>query len=465
MSWEAKGRLANNIIIEIISMELREATFITPIGLVALVILSILIISVPKRYVLVPLFAITSYMTMGQNINVAGLSFSMLRCIILFGWIRLFLRREIFNGKFNSIDKILIVWLFSNIIMYTIQNKTMDAFINRMGFSYNAIGLYFLYRSTVSDFSDIERAFRILAYIVVPLAAAMIVEWFTMKNVFSFLGGVPLEVWKRGSLPRCQGPFRHAILAGTYGATMAPFFTVLWFSPANMKILSIIGILAATAITVTSYSSGPAIAFIAGGIALAMWPLRNKMRPVLWGLLFLIMIIHVTMKAPIWYLMARFAGVIGGTGWHRAYIVDQAISHIDEWWLVGTSYTAHWMPYALPSNPDMADMTNQYLVEGVRGGVLTMFLFIGIIFISFKAIGKGVRIYQFGSYNHKMIWAVGAALFTHVITFMSVSYFDQIIAAWYLLLAMISAILDKVLLANDEMKKEGIRPIFRGAPA
>ena len=37
------------------------------------------------------------------------------------------------------------------------------------------------------------------------------------------------------------------------------------------------------------------------------------------------------------------------------------------------------------------------------------------------------------------MWALGSALFAHVVSFFGISYFDQTIVAWYALLAMISA--------------------------
>jgi hypothetical protein len=425
-------------------MELQEIPYITPIGLVFLIILSAFILMLPRKYVLIPLFAMTCYMTLGQSFDIAGLKFTLLRCLIFIGWVRIIARGEIFRGKLNVVDKMIIVWLIANITMFTIQNKNSAAFINRMGFAYNALGLYFFFRSTIVDFEDIQRTFRILALIALPLATAMIFERITMKNIFSAFGGVPSSIWTRGGTPRCQGPFRHPVLAGTYGATMIPYFAALWFSPERSKGIAIIGFIAATVITITSFSGGPAMSYLFAGITLAIWPLRNKMRSIRWGVFILILTLHIFMQAPVWYLMSKFGHLIGGTGWHRAYLVDQSLRYIKEWWLVGTNYTAHWMPYRLPSNPNMADITNQYLVEGVHGGLITMFLFIGIIVVCFKVIGKGMANTDDASHLKKVIWALGAALFVHAVTFMSVSYFDQIIVAWYLLLAMISVVLDTI---------------------
>lgn len=240
---------------------------------------------------------------------------------------------------------------------------------------------------------------------------------------------------------------------------MIPYFAALWFAPENSKMKAVAGFIAATVITVTSFSSGPAMAYLFAGIALAMWPLRKNMRQIRRGIVLALLSLHVVMQAPVWYLMAKAANLIGGTGWHRAYLVDQAIKYFNEWWLVGTNYTAHWMPYRLPSNPNMSDITNQYLVEGVHGGFLTMFLFIWILVIGFRTIGQGLQIADDESHKQKIIWALGAALFAHAVTFMSVSYFDQIIVAWYLLLAMISAVLDSILETRTQEQGSGIQEL------
>jgi len=47
-------------------------------------------------------------------------------------------------------------------------------------------------------------------------------------------------------------------------------------------------------------------------------------------------------ESPIWFLIGRLSAIIGGTGWARSELIDQAIKHFSEWWLLGTTYTAHW---------------------------------------------------------------------------------------------------------------------------
>jgi hypothetical protein len=149
------------------------------------------------------------------------------------------------------------------------------------------------------------------------------------------------------------------------------------------------------------------------------------------------------MKAPVWFLMARMGDIVGGGGWHRAAIIDQAIAHVGDWWLLGTSNTGDWMATTLAFSPNSADITNQFVSEGLMGGLLTMILFIFVIVRCFRMIGLSLKSMEESPFAEQIIvWSLGASLLAHVMAFMSVSYFDQIIVFWYLLLAMISAIGD-----------------------
>jgi hypothetical protein len=101
------------------------------------------------------------------------------------------------------------------------------------------------------------------------------------------------------------------------------------------------------------------------------------------------------------------------------------------------------MSYGIAINPDMADITNQFISEGISGGLLSMCLFIWLIVKCFKATGLAARNdAQFSHPERFMIWSVGCALLGHVASFLSVTYFDQIIIFWYLILAMIAALVE-----------------------
>jgi len=418
-----------------------EYSSITNIGLLFIFLMAGSVIFLPRRFALIPVIATCCYMTLGQQIVIATLNFSALRLILLSGWIRLFIRHEFFPLKLNQIDKLIIAWIVSSIVIYTLLWQTTGAFINRLGFAYDAIGTYFLFRFLIRDYIEIDYAIKVIAFVIFPLALEMLVEYTTGRNAFAIFGGVPEITVMRGGRMRCQGPFIHPILAGTLGATLIPLYLGTWIRKEKMRLISSLGLISSSIIMVTSSSSGPLTSAVYGIIAMLVWPFRNHLRAIRWGIVFFLVLLAIFMKAPIWYLMARLGSIIGGGGWHRSYLIDQAIHYFDEWWLLGTKVTAHWMPYALENYPTRADITNQYISEGVNGGLLTMILFILIIVFCFRGIGKTLKNTEEDSFDIRItIWSLGSVLFAHTMSLLSVSYFDQIRVFWYLLLAMIAVV-------------------------
>jgi hypothetical protein len=100
------------------------------------------------------------------------------------------------------------------------------------------------------------------------------------------------------------------------------------------------------------------------------------------------------MNAPVWYLSAKLSEAMGGSGWHRAYLIDQWVAHFGEWWLFGTTYTAHWGPAGetIPGDPNMMDITNHFVMEAVKGGLLKLLLFVAMLVGCFKVIGRRLHL-------------------------------------------------------------------------
>jgi len=407
------------------------------LGLAFVILMGFNIIVLPRRFATIPVIMTCCYITLGSGFIIAGLHFSALRLIILSGWLRVIFRRE-FSIKLNIVDKLLILWTIFNVVSNTILWQTSEAFINRLGFIYDVIGIYFLFRFLILDIAEIELVIKGLAIILIPLTILMLNEYMTGRNLFSIFGGVNEYTAIRDGKFRCQGPFDHPILAGTFGATIMPLFVSLWFKQ-GIKISGIIGFVTATIITGLSVSSGPFIAYIFGILGIMMWPLRQQMRLVRYVAIFILIMLHAVMKAPAWHIMARIADLTGGHGWYRAAVIDSAIEHFSEWWMVGTKNTANWGLTVLPNNPTKSDMTNQYLNIGIDGGLITMLLFILIIIIAFRDLGRSLKATENEPFPLKfLLWSMGAALFAHAVNFLSVSYYDQSIVFWYLLLAMIA---------------------------
>jgi hypothetical protein len=361
--------------------------------------------------------------------------------MIFIGCLRVIIRKEFTSISFNSIDKIMIAYAAAVAVVYYFLRKDTGALITSLAFIYNALGLYLIFRSIVHKESDYHLIFKMLAWVMVPLAISMIVEKTTQRNLFSIFGGIPEYTMIRDGKLRCQGAFHHPILAGTFGATSIPFFIALWVRGSEQKLTATLGIVSATIIAVASASSGPVMVYTAVILGLLMWKLRDSMRTVRWVLLFMIIALHLVMKGSVWSLIGKAGEVIGGGGWHRVMLIDAAVAHFNEWWLLGTDYTRHWMPTGVTWSEKHTDITNYFIAIGIHGGLLSLILFVVLLVYCFKTIGTRLKEIDPVEFPKKFaVWCLGVSLFSHITAFTSVSYFDQIIVFWYLLLAMIAAL-------------------------
>jgi hypothetical protein len=258
----------------------------------------------------------------------------------------------------------------------------------------------------------------------------MLYEKLYDTNPYGLIAGHPIIPEIRNGSIRAQGPFHHSILAGCFGATLLPFFFWLWKS-GKSKLLGIAGMIASTAVTIASASSTPVSAYMAGIIGICFWPLRESMRKIRWGILIALLALNFMMHAPVWYLLEHIDLAGGSAGGHRAELIDNFVRHFGDWWLIGTSDNANW-------GFEMWDISNQYIAQGEGGGLIPFVCFIALIVLGFKKVGTARKSFAGNSENEWYLWILGVALFSNVVAFFGISYFDQTQVSWYALLAMIS---------------------------
>lgn len=92
------------------------------------------------------------------------------------------------------------------------------------------------------------------------------------------------------------------------------------------------------------------------------------------------------------------------------------------------------------ADTDMMDITNHYVMEAVKGGVVKLGLFLAIVIRCFGSVGRRLHAEEAESPAQFLVWAVGVSLFVHCLSFLSITYWDQSIVVWYWLLAVISGI-------------------------
>jgi hypothetical protein len=184
---------------------------------------------------------------------------------------------------------------------------------------------------------------------------------------------------------------------------------------------------------VTSASSTPLMAFLGAILAYCFWPLRRQMRWVRRGLVAVLVGLHLVMKAPVWNLIARVDVVGGNSADHRYQLVNQTILHFRDWWLYGTVHNEDW-------GWDMWDTANAFVGAATSSGLLGFILFVALFSRSFRAIGKARAACDGDKKREFEFWAIGSLLFTQLMVFVGVSYFDQTNLAWYVLLCIVMAL-------------------------
>lgn len=396
-------------------------------------------------------------MTLEQGIVIGPFHFTLIRILIACAVVRVIARGELSSLRLNSLDWLIIVSAVWALISSFFHQDPSSELVNHLGLVYNTCGIYFLLRIFCQSLNDVVHICILTSILLIPVALEMIVEKVTIINLFSALSDVSRIPDIRGGRIRANGPFAHPILAGTVGAVCLPLIIGLW---QNHRKTAAIGILACLTMILTCASSGPILSAMAAIGALLLWPLRHRMRLVRWLAVMGYIALDLVMKAPAYYLIARVDVAGGSTGWHRAALIESAIQHISEWWLAGTDYTRHWMPTGVSWSPDHADITNHYLQMGVIGGLPLTLLFIAVLTIGFSFVGRRLRqSADLSPESRFFLWTLGASLFAHAATCISVSYFDQSFVFLYLNLAAIGSIR---LVKPKALAQKKKRPLIRG---
>ncbi|MCC6233623.1 MAG: hypothetical protein IT580_13320 [Verrucomicrobiales bacterium] len=410
----------------------------TPIGIIFLLVNAIALLAVPRRWAPLPLLVGVCYMTAGQQFAIGSLTFTIARALVVVGIFRALIRSEGPVGGFSKLDGILVVWGLWGMFASVFHESFSETVVGNGRLVLNTLGTYFLIRCFIRTPEDLLHNLKLTGILLAPLALEMVQEQLTGRNLFSVFGGVPEFSTIRGDRLRANGPFAHGILAGTVGAVSLPLMLPLL---REHRRIALIGISACVVMVLASVSSGPIMSLLFSLFALVLWRFRGLMKLMKWGAVAMYIALDLVMKAPAYYIIARIDLTGSSTGWHRAELIKQAIAHLPEWWKGGTDYTRHWMPTGVTWSPDHCDITNHYIGYGMIGGFLFMALFIIAIFVAFNYVGAVVRDWEELSPEiAQLAWCLGASLFAHTASMVSVYYFDQSIAFVYICLGFIGSL-------------------------
>jgi hypothetical protein len=402
----------------------------------AVVLISILLMWVlPRKYAVVPFLLAVFLTPFGQQIYIAGLHIFASRMLIMGGLVRLvvakkFSKTDVIAGGLTSIDKVFILWVLFRAAATVLEFLDKASIINQSAFLIDSLGGYFLLRFLIRDQEDISLVIKTFAFVVVVLASTMVNEKVHNLNVFGYIGGRLNPFYRDGAI-RSQGTFSGPIEAGAFGATVLCLFVWLLWSGTS-RFIGMLAVIGSVVMVGTSASSTPMLAFGGAILAILFWPLRRNMRAIRWGLVILLVSLHLTMKAPVWMLINHVDIIAGSSGYHRAMIIDACVRHFSDWWLIGVKSSKDW-------GWDMWDQANQFVADAENGGLATLVCLIVTVSRCFGRLGTARRLSAGKRSKELLFWLLGGTLFSYVVAFFGLSFTDQLGFSWYALLAMICA--------------------------
>ena len=372
------------------------------------------------------------FVPMNQRMLLFNLDFTILRILVFVGFLRLTLRNETRAIPWNKFDKLFLSWIVIGSFVYFAQQRNSAAVILKLGVMFDSLGMYWLFRQAVQQWEDIFLAVKIFAVFAIITAPLIALEKFQETSFFSLFGPVAGE-FHRGRF-RAAGSFPHFIVMGCFWTLLLPLFYSRIKTQKNNLLISL-AIFAALSNVYFSASSTPVLTVVA---IICFWNIYNIreygttiFRLVCLGLLAL----HMVMKAPVWHLISRIDVFSGSTGWHRYILIDNFINHISEWFFLGTKSTGHW-------GHVQSDITNQFVLEGFRGGMITLIIFAFLVYQAVKIPGR-LSLEIEDPEIKWTCWGICVVMLGHFTSFWGISYFGQINMLLYFSLALVGFVLEK----------------------
>ena len=318
--------------------------------------------------------------------------------------------------------------------------KTLENEAGRIVDSYFA---YMTARLCLTDQNAMRTTIKWIAAALIPLAVLGAVESYTgwapyyqLRRYCPWASITTPTLNIRSGFYRAVGPFSHPIL---FGAAFVMFLPVVyWLRHESRRwrlrsraiiIMLIIG-------AMSSMSSGPVMMLIFTVFFLWLERHKNYVKPLLVLLATMLVLAEIGSNRTIWHVVASYADPIGGSGWHRAKLLDVAIERFGEWWFVG--YRRQDPGWGAAVGMTWTDITNHYLVVGVKYGILGIIMLVGVLIVSVKNL---IRMHKAAApkVSKSWHWSLGTILMALIISFNAFTLFGQANTLFYCLLGFIGS--------------------------
>ncbi len=411
--------------------------------LIAGISFSVLVIFLRPGYALAAYITALLWYPNYMMISIGTIDISIGRIVVTVLLLRCLFDSKISKSfKWTSVDTWIVIAMITFTAPLFIYLPFKQAFENRSGFLMDSLLAYMVTRLIITDYQRLIQVLKWLAFALVPLAAVgvfeAVTEWppyeiiFRHSRYFQYVS----YYGTRWGFKRAVGPFSHTIL---FGCTFAIFFPLLYYlrnEQGKWRRRGLTFALAMVAGTMSSLSSGAWVAMIVAVFCVIMEKYKRWVKPMLICFAIGCILIAFISNRPFYHVIASYANPFGGGGWHRAKLIDLAIENFPQWWFLG--YRGEDPGWGPTLGMEITDITNEFILAGVRYGIWGIIALCGLLWSVFHGIYKSYHRTR-NPRLRSFYWAAGSVLISITVTWISVSFFGQLIPLFYFIVGITAA--------------------------
>jgi len=283
---------------------------------------------------------------------------------------------------------------------------------------------------------------KVVSIVLVPLAVLGVSECVTGEHYFLFLkkyrpwGGGGGSVQGRWGFGRANGPFSHSIMFGSFFVMSMPLIWCLRTCRDRWRTFVFPLLIVAALGALSSMSSGPWMMMAVVIVCLMMERFSHLTKPLIWTIIGLCWGVGLVSNRPFYHVLLHRLNPVGGVWWQRAKLIDCAIEHFNEWWLLGYGMAdPGWGPQMGMGH---TDVNNEFILAGINYGIWGVLALCAMIITAFHYLKLAYK--QTCERELKSVyWALGSVLTSILVLWQSVSFFGQPVMLFYCILGLIGS--------------------------
>lgn len=405
--------------------------------------LFVLILKPPKAFAV--FVAVLLFYPMFLTVQLGTLDFKAARIVSMVLLLRCLLNPDLRKRfKWNNLDRWVVFGMAVSLVisLVAIKASKMQILERWSGGVVDTFFTYMVARFCTTDRRSLVSSIKAIAIIFVPLVFLGITECLTGWQPYIALTRfcpwyeVISQKITRVGLYRATGAFGHPIRFGAGFALFIPLVYWLRHERGYWNKLALVLVFLLMLGTLSSMSSGPwmMVIIIIGCLILEHY--KYLVKPLITFTIFSCFLIDVVSNRQFYDVLVRYINPIGGSAWHRSRLIHLAVDHFNEWWLVG--YGGRDPGWGPSLGMEWTDITNQFILAGVRNGLLGLIALCGILTTAIYFAVRGHRATKDLGLR-SLNWALGSTMVMVAISMFGCLFSAQAGSLYYCILGLISS--------------------------